>query len=146
MRGYHGFFGAISLVALAFNASACGQVIEADYCVGVSTDETGAIGPDDNAFIVEAIDNALMPLGYDKSDSPGAVEYKRGVRKNSVVAIDRNLGPLGTVISHFPAIGDAPNMEARAAIIAAVDNEIRPIYLVRDCEEISPGSTPKIYD
>lgn len=146
MLGYHRFFGAVSLVALALNASACGQVIEADYCVGVSTDETGAIGPDDNAFIVETIDNALMPLGYEKTDSPAIVVYKKRSSGKSVSDISRNFGPFGTVIAHYPGSGDPPYVEARAAIIAAVDNEIRPIYLVRDCEEISPGSTPKLYD
>ena len=134
------------VMAISLTTTACGQPIDADYCVGVSIDESGSIAPDDNDYIVEVIDQVILPLGYAKSDAPAIVEYEKNQKEFSTVNILRNVGRLGTMIAHFSSPDDTPFVAGRDALIAAVDNEIRSKYLVRDCEEISVGSTPKLYN
>ncbi len=136
----------ISLVILMLSTTACGQSIEADFCVGIMNDQSGFISPEDNAFFVSTIDSVLLPLGYEKKDAPAITEYEKSQPQFSNVNILKNMGRLGTMIVHFPSPNDNSYTEGKAAIILAIDNEITPKYIVRNCEDISSGSTPKLYN
>ncbi|MEM9496157.1 MAG: hypothetical protein AAGA09_09150 [Pseudomonadota bacterium] len=133
------------LVAVVNASCAKPYEVRAIYCVSIRTLGDKPLESSQNEELNTIIEDGLIGAGYEKGAySPSIIQFSIENRRKSTIIVSSYLGSLGTTISFFPGADGTVFDEGLQLLKSVMLEEVDSRYLVRSCEEVSPGSTSKI--